>query len=64
MTPDYVTRFLLALIAFALSWLALRPHVLPPPSEAAREIVTVNLEQVGGRFLTGGVVPVRCIDRP
>jgi len=59
--PDRLTRALLAMIALALGWMALRPHVLPAPAEATREAVAVNLERVGGRFLTGGAIPVSCV---
>ena len=59
--PDRLTRALLAVIALALGWMALRPHVLPSPAEATRETVAVNIERVGGRFLTGGVIPVSCV---
>ena len=46
--PDRLTRALLAVIALALGWMALRPHVLPPPAEATRETVAVDIERVAG----------------
>lgn len=63
MTPgdDRPTRLLLAIIAIALVWLAVRPHVLPGPAEAARETVNVNLERIGGRTLWDATIPVRCV---
>lgn len=63
MTPgaDRLTWLLLAIIAIALVWLALRPHVLPARAEAAREAVTVNLERIGARMLWDGTIPVRCV---
>lgn len=61
--PDRVGRVLLVVIALALAWLALRPHVLPGPSEAGRETLNVNLERIGGRLLFDGTIPVRCVDR-
>ena len=59
--PDRVTRWLLVLIALSLAWQALHPHVTPVPAEAAREITNINIERVGGRFLTEGAIPVKCI---
>ena len=59
--PDHLTRALLAVIALALGWMALRPHMLPAPAAAGRETVAVNIERVGGRFLTGGAIPVSCV---
>lgn len=56
-------RIALTLIALALGWLAVRPHVLPGPVEASREILSVSLDRVGGRTLLDGVIPVRCLDR-
>lgn len=63
MTPgaDRLTRVLLAVIALALVWLALRPHLVPSPAEATRETVNVNLERIGGRALWDGTIPVRCV---
>ena len=57
------THLWLALMALALMWVALRPHVRPDSAEASRETVTVNLERIGGRLLLDGVVPIRCSDR-
>jgi hypothetical protein len=59
---DRVTRLCLIVGTLALAWMAVRPHLLPASAEAAREIVTVDLERIGGRFLTGGVLPMRCGD--
>jgi hypothetical protein len=56
-------RWLVVVIALGIVWLAVRPHVVPPAAEAAREAVQVNIERVGGRYLTGGVIPVRCEGR-
>jgi hypothetical protein len=61
--PDRVRRWLLVLIAFGVAWIALRPHLLPPPAEAEREVLQVNIERVGGRYLTNGVIPLRCEGR-
>lgn len=63
MTPgaDRLTRVLLAVIAVALAWLALRPHVLPAPAEGARDTVSVNIERIGGRTLWDGTIPVKCV---
>lgn len=59
--PDRPTRLLLAIIAIALVWPAVRPHVLPGAAEATRETVNVNLEPIGGRMLWDGTIPVRCV---
>jgi hypothetical protein len=61
-TSDRLSRLLLAVIALALVWIALRPHVLPAPAEAGRESVSVDIERVAGRFLVGGAIPIRCAD--
>ena len=61
--PDRLTRRLLVLITLGLAWLAVRPHMLPPAAEAGREAVQVNIERVGGRYLTNGVIPIRCEGR-
>ena len=63
-TADPVARALLAAIALALGWQALRPHVMPAAAEAARDTVTVNLERIAGHYLTGGAIPIRCADLP
>ena len=55
-------RILLIVIALALSWLVIRPHILPS-AEAGREVVSVNLERIGGQLIFGGAIPVRCTDR-
>ena len=55
-----ITRMLLAIIAVSLTWLAIRPHVMPTPAEASRETIAVNLERIGGRFLIDGTIPVKC----
>ena len=57
---DAVTRVLLAVIALALVWIAVRPHLVPAAAEGARETVSINIERVGGRLLTTGVIPIRC----
>lgn len=57
-----MTQALLAVIALALAWQAIRPHVMPAMAEAAREPITVNVERIGGRYLTNGVIPIRCAD--
>jgi hypothetical protein len=63
---DRVSRACLLVIAGALTWLAANTtvsHLLAPArAEAQRETVSVNLERIGGRYLSGGVVPVRCAD--
>jgi hypothetical protein len=61
--PDRLTRWLFVLIALGLAWLALRPHVLPPAAEAGREVVQVNTQPVGRRYLIDGVIPMRCEGR-
>ena len=63
MTPDRITRTALVVIAAALAWMAMRPHVAPPPAEATGATVKVDLERIGGRALLGGVVPLRCVER-
>jgi hypothetical protein len=45
-----------------LVWIAIRPHIAPGLAEATRETVSVNLERIGGRFLSGGAIPIRCVD--
>ncbi len=63
---DRLTRTALLVIAAALAWLAawtsLTPLLAPRRAEAQREALAVNLERIGGRYLTGGAVPVRCAD--
>jgi hypothetical protein len=63
MSPDRLSRAALAVIAASLAWMAVRPHVAPQSVEAAGEVVRVDLERIGGRLLTGGVVPLRCVER-
>jgi hypothetical protein len=58
---DRLVRWLLVGIALALAWQTLRPHAGPAPAEASREATAINIERVGGRFLTEGVIPVKCI---
>jgi len=60
---DRVGQLLVAVIALAVVWIAVRPHLLPGPAEASRETLSINLERVGGRYLTDGMIPVRCIGR-
>ena len=55
-----LTRCFVILIAVALVWQALRPQAFPTSAEAGRETVTVNLERIGGRYLTNGIIPVDC----
>jgi hypothetical protein len=63
---DRVSRACLLVIAVALSWLAVTatvgPLLAPSRAEAQREAVSVNLERIGGRYLSGGEVPIRCAD--
>jgi hypothetical protein len=59
---DRLTRACLVVTALSLAWLAARPHLMPQAAEAARVTVAVDLERIGGRYLSGGVVPVRCAD--
>ena len=61
--PDRTTRWLLGVIALGVVWLAVKPHALPRVAEAAREAAQVNVERVGGRYLTNSVIPVRCEGR-
>jgi hypothetical protein len=63
MRADRVTRATLVVIAAALAWMALRPHVAPPPVEASGPAIKVDLERIGGRLLTAGIVPLRCVER-
>jgi len=58
--PDRLTRCFVILIAVALVWQALRPQAFLTSAEAGRETVTVNLERIGGRYLTNGIIPVDC----
>lgn len=40
--------------------------VAPPPAdpaEAAREVLSVSLDRVGGHTLLDGTIPIRCTDR-
>ena len=60
---DRVLQLLLAVIALAVVWIAARPHLLPGPAEASRETVSINIERVGGRYLTNGMIPVHCTGR-
>jgi hypothetical protein len=63
---DRVSRACLLVIAAALSWLTVMttvgPFLAPARAEAQRESVSVNLERIGGRYLSGGEVPIRCAD--
>ncbi len=59
---ELLMRPLLLLIVALLLWLTLRPHVAPSQAEAGREAVIVNIERIGGRFLSDGALPVRCAD--
>jgi hypothetical protein len=63
---DRVSRGCLIVIAAALTWLAATQTVglplAPSKAEAQRETVSVNLERIGGRYLSGGTVPIRCAD--
>jgi hypothetical protein len=59
---DRLTRTCLVVAALALTWIAARPHVMPGQAEAAKETVAVDLERIGGRYLSGGTIPVRCAD--
>lgn len=59
--PDRLTRWLVILVALGLAWQAVRPHVTPITAEASRDSTSINLERVGGRFLTEGVIPMKCI---
>jgi hypothetical protein len=60
---DRVGQLLMAVIALAVVWIAVRPHLLPGPAEAGRETLSINLERVGGRYLTDGMIPVHCTGR-
>jgi hypothetical protein len=62
LTVDPTTRLVLAVIALALVWIALRPHVLPALAGASRETVRVDIERVGGRLLLSGAIPIQCAD--
>jgi hypothetical protein len=63
---DRVSRACLLVITAALTWLAATATVgvplAPSRAEAQRETVSVNLERIGGRYLSGGTVPIRCAD--
>lgn len=60
---DRILQFLVGVIALAVVWIAVRPHLLPGPAEASRETLSINLERVGGRYLTDGIIPFRCTGR-
>lgn len=60
---DRVLQLLVAVIALAVVWIAVRPHLLPGPAEASRETVSISIDRIGGRHLMDGVLPVRCIGR-
>ncbi len=59
--PDRLTRWLVIFVALGLAWQALCPHVTPVSAEASPDIVTVNIERIGGRFITDGAIPVKCL---
>ena len=59
---DRVTRVWVVVGVLALVWIAIRPHIVPGLAEATRETVSVNLERIGGRFLSGGAIPIHCVD--
>jgi hypothetical protein len=63
MSADRISRTALVAIAASLAWIAVRPHVAPPSVEASGTVVKVDLERVGGRLLTAGVLPLRCVER-
>lgn len=60
---DRVLQLLVAVIALAVVWIVVRPRLLPAPAEASRETVSIRIDQIGGRHLVDGVLPVRCIGR-
>jgi hypothetical protein len=59
--PGRLTRWLLVGIEVALGWQTLQPHLAPGAVEAARQSASINIERVGGRYLTDGAVPMRCL---
>jgi hypothetical protein len=59
---DRFSRACLVVAVLCLAWIAARPHLMPQIAEAARETVAVDLERIGGRYLSGGAIPVRCVD--
>ena len=65
---DRVVRTSLVVMAAALLWLAATATLGvisgPRAADAQRDTVSVNLERVGGRYLVGGVVSVRCEPKP
>jgi hypothetical protein len=63
MTPDWITRAALVVIAVSFAWMAARPHVAPSPAEATAATVKVDLERIGGRAILNGIVPLRCVER-
>jgi hypothetical protein len=63
MTPDRATRAALIGIVASLAWVALRPHLAPRSVEAQGAVMKVDLERIGGRLLSSGVVPLRCVER-
>ena len=63
MSPDRVTRAALVVIAASLAWMAMRPHLAPRSVEAQAAVMRVDLERIGGRLLSSGVVPLRCVER-
>jgi len=60
--PDRLSRLLLLILALAVVWQVVQPHLAPARAEAGRETVTVNLERIGGRHLPNGIIPVQCGD--
>jgi hypothetical protein len=59
---DWLTRLLLVVLTLAVAWQVVQPHLAPAHAEAGREMVTVNLERIGGRHVTNGIIPVQCAD--
>lgn len=58
---DHLTRGLLAVIALAVAWIALRPGLAPAVAAGPGGTVSVTIERIGGRALVDGVLPVKCV---
>jgi hypothetical protein len=62
--PDPLSRLCLLVIAASLLTLAVGSVSGPRRADAQRDTVNVNLDRIGGRYLGGDGLPVRCVNLP
>ena len=49
MKTDFFTKFILTVIAACLIWICIKPFAVPSAQAGPKELVNVNIAQVGGR---------------